>query len=128
MSLYEDAGGERAVRAVLRTLYDALFDDVMVGFLFEGKDKEHLIEQQLAFTSRFLGGPHVYTGKPLPEAHAKLPLLPGHFARRHHLLEQALAKHELPKHVVEEWLRIDAALQSSVLAAGEDARRRAREP
>jgi hemoglobin len=100
----------------------------MVGFLFEGKDKEHLIEQQLRFTARFLGGPSRYEGKPLPEAHAKLPLLPGHFERRHHLLRQALEKHAVPKRVADEWLRIDRSLKSSVLAAGEDARDEARKP
>ena len=39
MSLYDDLGGEPALRAVLRTLYDRLFDDLLVGFLFAGRDK-----------------------------------------------------------------------------------------
>ncbi len=128
MSLYDDIGGDDGIRAVLRTLYDALFEDLMVGFLFEGKDKEHLIEQQLRFTARFLGGPSRYEGKPLPEAHAKLPLLPGHFERRHHLLKLALEKHGVPKHVAEEWVRIDRSLMGSVLAAGAGAREDARKP
>ena len=59
-------GGEAKVRAVLQALYDRLFVDPMVGFLFEGKDKAHIVEQQLAFTCRFLGGPQVYEGMPLP--------------------------------------------------------------
>jgi hemoglobin len=128
VSLFDDAGGERGVRAVLQELYDLLFDDAMVGFLFAGKDKQHIVEQQLSFTSRFLGGPHLYEGKPLPEAHADLPLLVGHFDRRHHLLRQVLARSPLPQHVQDEWLRIDAALRSSVLKSGEEARARAREP
>jgi truncated hemoglobin YjbI len=128
MSLYDDMGGEPAVRAVLRTLYDQLFDDVMVGFLFAGRDKEALIEHQLWFTARFLGGPSRYEGRPLPEAHAALPLLPGHFDRRHHLLAQALAAHRVPAHVADEWLRVDASLKTAVLRSGEEARQRAREP
>ena len=80
---YEAIGGEANVRTVLRSLYDKLFDDPMVGFLFEGRDKAHIVEQQVAFTCGFLGGPHKYGGKPLPEAHANLPLLPGHVDRRH---------------------------------------------
>ena len=68
MSLYDDIGGEAGVRAVLRTLYDRLFDDLMVGFLFAGKDKEKLIEQQLWFTAKFLGGPSRYEGKSIPDA------------------------------------------------------------
>jgi hemoglobin len=128
MSLYDDMGGEAALRAVLRTLYDRLFADVMVGFLFAGRDKEQLIEHQVWFTARFLGGPSRYEGRPLPEAHASLPLLPGHFERRHHLLRQALAEHRVPEHVAAEWLRVDASLKTAVLKTGEEARERARRP
>lgn len=128
MSLYDDMGGEPALRAVLRTLYDRLFDDLMVGFLFAGKDKEQLILHQLWFTARFLGGPSRYTGRSLPDAHAALPLLPGHFDRRHHLLAQALREHHVPEHVEREWLRVDQSLRTAVLKTGEEARAKAREP
>ncbi len=126
-TLYEVIGGEDAVRAVLRALYDRLFADPIVGFLFEGKDKAHLVEQQLAFTCRFLGGPQRYEGRPLPEVHAGLPLLPGHFDRRHHLLAQVLDEQQVPDEVKRVWLRIDESLRPSVLAAGEEARERTRQ-
>lgn len=126
VSLYDDIGGDAGIRVVLKTLYDQLFDDPMVGFLFAGKDKAHLIEQQLRFTARFLGSAAPYEGKALPEAHAKLPLLSGHFERRHHLLKLALEKHEVPEHVATEWLRVDRALKGSVLRSGEEARDLAR--
>ena len=125
---YEAFGGEAPVRAVLRALYDRLFDDPIVGFLFEGKDKEHIVEQQVALTCSFLGGPQRYTGKPLPEAHSGLPLLAGHFDRRHFLLAEVLAQRGVPEDVRAEWLRIDIALRPSVLAAGEEARAKTREP
>ena len=89
-TMYEAIGGPDRIRAVLQSLYDRLFEDPIVGFLFEGKDKAHLVEQ-LAFTCKFLGGPEKYTGRPLPEVHAALPLLAGHFDRRHfRLLQQVL--------------------------------------
>jgi hemoglobin len=124
MTPYEAIGGEAAVRTVLQTLYDQLFVDPIVGFLFEGRDKARLVEQQLAFTCRFLGGPQRYTGKPLPEAHASLPLLPGHFDRRHRLLELTLERHGVPPAVRKAWLDIDEGLRGSVLAAGAPARQR----
>ncbi len=122
MSLYEAIGGESKVRAILQSLYDKLFADAMVGFLFEGKDKAHIVEQQLAFTCRFLGGPQRYSGKPLPEAHANLPLLPGHFDRRHRLLAQTLEECGAPKDVQRIWLQIDESLRPSVLASAGEAR------
>jgi hemoglobin len=127
-TLYEAIGGEERVRAVLQSLYDKLFDDPMVGFLFQGKDKARIVEQQLAFTCHFLGGPQTYTGKPLPAAHAALPLLPGHFDRRHRLLEQTLAEQNVPPEVKRVWLTIDESLRSSILATGEAAREKTREP
>jgi hemoglobin len=128
ISLYEAIGGERKIQTILQSLYDRLFDDAMVGFLFEGKDKAHIVQQQLAFTCRFLGGPQRYDGKPLPEAHAKLPLLPGHFDRRHRLLAQVLEEHDVPEDVRRVWLQIDESLRPSVLASGEEARTKTHEP
>jgi truncated hemoglobin YjbI len=127
-SLYDAIGGERRVRDVVQALYDRLFVDPMVGFLFEGKDKAHIVEQQVAFTCRFLGGPQVYTGKALPIAHANLPLLPGHFDRRHRLLEQVLEAQNVPGDVQRVWLQIDQSLRPSVLASAEEAREKARKP
>jgi hemoglobin len=125
-TLYEAIGGEPAVRDVIARLYELLFDDPIVGFLFEGKDRAHIVELQTAFTCGFLGGPQRYTGKPLPEAHAALPLLPGHFDRRHRLLDQVLREKSVPEEVRRVWLRIDESLRPSVLAAGEEARERTR--
>jgi hemoglobin len=129
-SHYDNAGGEGPIAAVIASLYDQLFADPIVGFLFAGKDKKHIVEEQVLLTCSFLGGPQRYRGKPLPEAHAKLPLLPGHFDRRHRLLEQTLRAHSqsIPESVREAWLAIDEGLRSSVLAAGEDARRLTHEP
>ena len=125
-SLYEAIGGEPRVRAVLQSLYDRLFEDAMVGFLFAGKDKAHIVEQQVAFTCRFLGGPQVYSGLPLPKAHASVPLLPGHFDRRHRLLEQVLEAEGVPLEVKRVWLQIDTALRPSVLASAEEAKQKTR--
>jgi truncated hemoglobin YjbI len=126
VSLYDDMGGEPALRAVLKDLYDRLFDDPIVGFLFAGKDKAQLIEHQVRFTARFLGGPSAYTGKTIPDAHAALPILAGHFDRRHFLLKKVLVEHRVPDAVAAEWLRVDASLRAAVMRAGEEARERAR--
>jgi len=127
-TLWEQAGGEPGVRRVVQALYDALFEDLVVGFLFDGKDKAHIVEQQVRFVSSFLGGPLPYEGKPLPEAHADLPLLAGHFDRRHEMLRRILLGLAMPQAVAAEWLRIDKALKTSVLKSGDAARKKARDP
>ncbi len=126
MSPYEAVGGEAGVRSILDMLYARLFEDPLVGFLFEGRDRARIVEAQVAFTCAFLGGPQRYAGKALPEAHAALPLLAGHFDRRHRLLEIILEERGVPEEARREWLRVDDTLRSSVLAAGEAARQRSR--
>jgi truncated hemoglobin YjbI len=125
-SLYDEIGGEAGLRRVLRTLYDRLFDDPMIGFFFAGKDKEKLIEHQLWFTARFLGGPSRYEGRSLPDAHAALPILSGHFDRRERILREVLEQHGVPEAVRDEWLRVDQSLRHAVIKSGAEARDKAR--
>ena len=125
-SLFDEMGGEVALRRVLRTFYDRLFDDPMIGFLFDGKDKEQLIEHQLWFTARFLGGPSRYEGRSLSDAHAALSFLKGHFDRRHQVLKEVLEEHGVPEAVRAEWLRVDQSLRAAVIKSGAEARDRAR--
>ncbi len=111
-------GGLEGMRAVLRDLYTRLFADPMVGFFFQGRDLERLVEHQLRFTARALGADIAYTGRPLPEAHAGLPpILPGHFDRRHTLLAQVLRAHAVPDDAREAWLAYDRAFRRAVLGA-----------
>ena len=126
MSLFDDAGGEEGLRRVLRSLYDRLFDDAMIGFFFAGRDKAKLIEHQLWFTARFLGGPSRYEGRSLPDVHAPFPILPAHFDRRHQILREVLDAEGVPESVKNEWLRVDASLKHAIVKSGEEARRLAR--
>ena len=118
-TLVEQAGGEAGIRAILDDLYRRLFADPMVGFLFAGHDREHLVAMQTQFTRRLLGDKSAgYTGKSIPDAHAALPILPGHFDRRHKLLADVLREHGVPEEVREAWLRLDRGLRTAVLRIG----------
>lgn len=111
-------GGLARMREVLRDFYDCLFEDMLVGFFFQGRDKELLIERQLQFTARAFGADVVYEGKSMPDAHAPLPpILPGHFDRRHRLLEETLRKHALPVDAIDAWLQYDKSFRRAVLGA-----------
>lgn len=120
VSPYDELGGEPALFAILDDLYVQLFADPMVGFLFAGKDRARIVAEQMVFTRRLLGDRSaVYTGKPVPEAHAALPILPGHFDRRHRLLAETLDRHGAPERPRRVWLAIDAALRPVILRAGQ---------
>ena len=120
----EAIGGEAALRALLRDFYDALFEDILVGFFFLPHDKETLIEHQYDYVCAHLGarGRHVYSGRNMRQAHQHLPILGAHFDRRHMLLTQVLQAHDVPEHVQDAWRALDLSLRPFVVRMGAAAR------
>lgn len=119
--LFDRIGGD-ALRRVIEDFYDRLFADPMIGFLFEGKNKQRLVQKEWEMTARLLGASDIrYTGRPMPEAHAKSPILGGHFERRRKILEETLAEHGVDPEVVDAWIAHTRALRPQVTAdAGAD--------
>lgn len=114
------------MRACLHALYTRMRDDRMIGFFFEGRDVDAIVERQVTLVRALLGAPGFYAGLPLPEAHRALPLLPGHFDRRHALLRDVLEERGVPEDAKTAWLEADAAWRKAILAAGAEARAQGR--
>ncbi len=112
-NLFNLIGPER-LRAVIVDFYQRVFDDIMIGFMFIGKDRQHLIEREYEFTAQFLGGPVVYTGRPIKQAHAKTPIFGGHFERRLQILRNTMADHQIDAEVVASVVEHQQALRSLV--------------
>jgi hemoglobin len=115
MMLFERIGGEK-LREVIVDFYDRVFADVMIGFLFIGKDKARLIDKEWEMAARMLGGDVKYTGRPMREAHARVPILGGHFDRRVQILRNVLADHAVDPEVVETWIGHTLALREQITA------------
>ena len=104
------------LEAVVRDFYARVVDDLMIGFLFQGKDIDRLVELEIQFTARMLGRPGgPYAGRSMRAAHAASPILGGHFMRRQQLLREAMAARDLPDAVREAWLAHNARLASQVI-------------
>jgi len=74
-AVFDKVGGD-ALRAVIADFYDRVFADMMIGFLFAGKDKQRLIDKEWELAAVMLGAPGVrYTGRPIRAAHAASPIL-----------------------------------------------------
>lgn len=112
-NLFNLIGPDR-LRAVVVDFYQRVFDDVMIGFMFVGKNRQHLIEREYEFTAHFLGGPVVYTGRPIKEAHAKTPIFGGHFERRLQILRNTMADHQIDAAVVASIVEHQQALRALV--------------
>lgn len=119
----ETQGGEERLLAMMVRFYDLQFADLMIGFLFFGKDKLHLAKSQAEYVSARLGQNRTrYEGPPIRKAHLRVPILIGHFNRRLVLLEQVFEEFDVPVHVREAWLSLDTSLRDLVVRTGQGAR------
>jgi hemoglobin len=112
---YERLGPD-ALRAILEDFYDRVFTDPMIGFLFSGSDRARLVQKEWELSAAMLGGPVRYTGRPMRQAHARSPILGGHFARRQQILRETLADHGVAEDIAAEWLRHNDRLRPQVTA------------
>ena len=108
-------GGEVALRAIIRSFTDTMFNDVMIGFHFMGKDLDRIREMEYQHAAAYLGGPVEYTGRPLGQAHKKVHILGGQFARRKKILENTLEQHGVDEAIRKRWLDHVESLRDQIL-------------
>jgi truncated hemoglobin YjbI len=106
--------GEAKLRAVITDFYARLFPDVMIGFLFAGKDRARLIDKEYEFTAHLLGADIKYTGRPMRTAHAQSPIFGGHFERRLQILRETLRDHAVDPEVQRVWIDHTLSLRALI--------------
>ena len=110
-----DKIGRDGVRAVVAEFYERVFRDVMIGFMFEGKNKRHLIEREWEFACGFLGDPEIkYTGRPMRTAHAAHTIFGGHFERRLQILREPMHHQPVDPEVQASWIEHTQALRAQI--------------
>ena len=115
----DEVGGRETMEAMMRRFYDRLFDDVIIGFMFVDSDKEALVQSQIDYVYANIGNRGGdYEGPSIRRAHADLPILSGHFDRRHTILEETLREFDVPEHVRDAWLKLDRSMREMVLNQG----------
>jgi hemoglobin len=103
-TLFDDLGGEPALRQIIDRFVDRIFDDVMIGFFFRNARRERIKQKEYEFAAQHLGGPVTYSGRPLDEAHRAHPIMGGQFLRRLTILKETLEEAGVPEHVKQHWL------------------------
>ncbi|MPZ75745.1 MAG: hypothetical protein GEU77_04415 [Deltaproteobacteria bacterium] len=104
-SLFDQLGGEPPLRQIIDTFIDRVFTDRMIGFFFRNADKRRIKEMEYQLAASFLGAGTQYQGRPLDKAHAKHPIMGGHFARRRQILKETLEFYQVAGTIKEAWLR-----------------------
>lgn len=71
-TLYEQIGGEAAVKAAVHLFYEKVVQDVRISHFFADIDMSEQIEKQEGFLTMVFGGPNRYLGKDLRQGHSHL--------------------------------------------------------
>ena len=113
MTLFDRIGADK-LRAVITDFYNRVFPDVMIGFMFAGKNKQHLIDREYELAAALLGANIKYTGRPMKVAHAQHTIFGGHFERRLQILRETLADHAVDPDVQKAWIDHTLALRDQI--------------
>lgn len=73
-SAYDEIGGAGAVKAAVTVFYQRVLDDPDLRAWFADVDLQRLKAHQRAFLSNALGGPDLFAGRSMAEAHAGLAI------------------------------------------------------
>ncbi len=103
-SLFEQLGGEAALRAIIDRFVDRMFEDVMIGFFFAQASKSRIKEKEFEFAARHLGAAVEYTGRALDEAHRRHTIMTGQFLRRLQILKDTLSEFGVAEHIRQHWI------------------------
>ena len=118
-TLYEQLGGEAAVRAAVRVFYQKIMEDNLIRPFFSDLDMEAQTKKQIAFMTWAFVGPVTYRGRDLKTAHAKLVkergLNDSHFDAVARHLEATLTELAVPRELRSEALRRVGSLRDEVL-------------
>ncbi|GGI48223.1 hemoglobin [Agromyces flavus] len=79
--LYDEVGGPDGVRTAVAVFYGRVTADDELGAWFEGIDLERLKAHQRAFLAAAFGGPQLFSGRSLSEAHGGLEITDAAFDR-----------------------------------------------
>ena len=79
-SIYSQIGGDKTLAAAVVLFYKKVLADDRIKEFFIGVDMDRLRETQKAFLAYALGGPVLYSGLDVREAHKHLNLTEEHFA------------------------------------------------
>jgi hemoglobin len=112
-ALYDRIGPDK-LRAVITDFYARVFGDVMIGFMFQGKDRAQLIQREWELVAALLGAPVKYTGRPMRVAHAQHTIFGGHFERRLQILRETLRDHAVDPEVQAAWIDHTLSLRSQI--------------
>jgi hemoglobin len=117
VTIYDQIGGQEALIAVVDDFYQrVLADDQLAGF-FAGSNMSRLKGKQVEFFAGALGGPQLYSGLSMRDAHRGRGIGVEHFTLVAGYLSDALAAAGVPDDIVGQIIGAIAPLADDIVSA-----------
>ncbi|MCZ6673358.1 MAG: methyl-accepting chemotaxis protein [Verrucomicrobia bacterium] len=113
--IYEQLGGEAAIKAAVEGLYDRVLGDPLLQPFFVNIDMPRLKAKQVTFLSQALGGPAQYQGPGMKQAHAHLLIEEPHFTRVAEHLVQTFTALQVPQPLMDQIVTLVSPLASDIV-------------
>lgn len=95
-SMFQRVGGNKAVTALIDSLYSKILSDPITSQSFVGKDTNRVKKYQVEFFSKALGSGTPYTGRGMKQAHTGLNITEVQFAMVAVMLHQSMRELNVP--------------------------------
>lgn len=114
-SVFEQIGGKDAINAAVDIFYTKVLADDSIKQFFDGVDMTRQINKQKAFLTMVTGGPNLYTGQKMREAHKHLDLNEDHFNAVAGHLQATLEELSVPEELIGQVMAVAASTKADVL-------------
>lgn len=115
-SIYELIGGEKALVSVVDDLYLRMLADPRLRSFFAGVSVARLKSRQVEYFGEAFGGPHVYTGSSMRDAHRGRGIGQEHFDLVCAHLRSALRSAGVPGRTIEAIMAVVAPLAPEIVS------------
>lgn len=115
-SLFESLGAEVGIKKVVDEFYVRVTNDPELAPYFTETDMPALRRHQVAMLSAATGGPNLYTGRDVAEAHAHLNITEKHFDRVVEHLVDSLSHFDVDSNTIEQVGAVLAPLRPSIVS------------
>jgi hemoglobin len=118
VTIYEAIGGEPALVAVVDDFYVRVLADPQLAGFFAGVNMPKLKGRQVEFFAAALGGPHVYQGASMKEAHTGRGISQANFDKVAFHLTAALAAAGVPAETIAQIANAITPLADDIVSRG----------
>jgi hemoglobin len=118
VSIYEAIGGEPALVAVVDDFYDRVVGDPQLESFFAGVNMPKLKGRQVEFFAAALGGPDVYQGPSMRDAHIGRGITQADFDKVAYHLTDALAAAGVPEQTIGQIATAITPLADEIVSRG----------